>query len=458
MTFSSELAELRFGYGLSPEVAPPGSLAEVLEGLSKPDEIAARFPIASFATFRLDMRAALDLRVAARKNRKDKALQEKVRAANQESVGKVHRWMANTMLRSAWAPSAFRERLVAFWADHFTAKGKRPPFVFAVSPYVEEAIRPNISGTFADLLIAAAMHPLMLHFLDQNSSAGPGSRIAQRNKKRSGLNENLAREVLELHTMGVGGPYSQDDVRQLAELFTGMSFNRAGEFVYRLGWAEPGTEQVLGRQYGGTPPKVEHIYQALVDLATHPVTADHIARKLVTHFVSDDPDPALVAHVATRFRASGGDLMQVYGALLEHPAAWAPDLRNVKPHIDYVASACRALAVRPKQMQGKKNRQVRRAMVVPLRVMGQQWQRPAGPDGWPEEDTAWATPQGISTRLRWAMSVPQLLRPDLPDPARFVETTLGGYANPAVRFAASAAESRPEAIGLVLSAPAFQRR
>ena len=187
-------------------------------------------------------------------------------------------------------------------------------------------------------------------------------------------------------------------------------------------------------------------------------TARYIARKLVVHFLSDDPDPALVAHVEARFIKTGGDLMQVYTALLEHPAAWGPVVSNVKPPVDFMTSAWRALAVRPEHVLSLKPRDLSRIIEFPLRVMGQPWQRPNGPDGWPEEDAAWITPQGVSARLRWAMSAPSLLRPDLPDPRQFVDQALGAFATQTVRFAAASAESQAEAIGLVLAAPAFQRR
>jgi uncharacterized protein (DUF1800 family) len=306
-------------------------------------------------------------------------------------------------------------------------------------------------------------HPLMLHFLDQMQSVGPGSRAARKAREKGrarqpGLNENLAREVLELHTLGVGGPYGQDDVRQLAELFTGLSFTPGEGFVFRPRQAEPGAETVLGRSYGGNPATLESIHAALEDIAAHPATARHVAWKLAVHFVADDPDPALVDHVAARYLASDGDLMAVYAALLEHPAAWDPRLANVKPPADFIASTCRALAVAPDRLGEKRLKLIRRVLLGPMAVMGQPWQKPGGPDGWPEEDGDWITPQGLAARMRWAMAAPALLRPDLPDPRAFVTTALGPFAGEPVQFAAKAAETREEAIGLVLSAPAFQRR
>ena len=216
------------------------------------------------------------------------------------------RGLGLTMLRWSETQSGFRERLALFWTDHFTTVGKSEPQRSAVSIYVDAAIRPHLSGRFGDLLVAAVTHPMMLTYLDQRVSVGPQSAFARRKGTSRGLNENLAREVLELHTLGVDGPYTQADVRQLAELFTGLTIDRSGAMAFRPGWAEPGEELVLGRRYGGNPARLEAVEQALHDLAVHPATADHVARKLAVHFVSDAPDPGLVAHMAARFPGHRG--------------------------------------------------------------------------------------------------------------------------------------------------------
>lgn len=459
MSFSRELADIRFGCGLSPLYPAPADAGAVLASLDAPDLAARDFPIEPYSAFSArDMAEALDLRRARRKNPGDSALQEAIVRSNRASVAKSHRDAAAIMFRWTHSTAPFRERLTAFWADHFTVKGKANPLRAGVSPYIEEAIRPRIAGSFADLLIAAAIHPMMLHFLDQNSSVGPNSRFGKGHKRLKGLNENLAREVMELHTLGVGGPYTQADVRQLAELFTGLTYTRVGESRFHVARAEPGAEQVLGQSYGGDPARLKHVHQALTDLALHPATAQHLATKLARHFVSEQPDPGLISHMAARYSATRGNLRDTYAAMLEHPAAWADPFRNIKPHADYIATACRALAV-PGDLLGRmKLGQMRRAFIGPLRLMGQPWQWPNGPDGWSEDDTAWITPQAVAGRLRWAVSTPQRLIRELPEPESFAGATLGPYLSEPVRFAARAAESRAEAIGLVLSAPAFQRR
>ncbi|MFY0309793.1 DUF1800 family protein [Leisingera sp. D0M16] len=461
MQFDGDLAEIRFGAGLSPVLPPPQSAEEMLRRLHGPDEMARRFPVSSFeeavagtAQFRQLRRERKKQEGKSGYQAADKAFKDFRRSRNHARF----RWHGQRLLRHVHSRDAFRERLVLFWADHFTAQGKTGPTRVLAAPYAESVIRPHVSGRFEDILIAAVTSPLMLQYLDQNRSAGEGSRAALRRKRLSGLNENLAREVLELHTLGVDGPYSQADVRQLAELFTGLSLTRDGGFVFRPGMAEPGPEIVLGETYGGGRPELDQVLSALRDLARHPATARHIAWKLAVHFISDTPEPALISHLAARYQQSGGDLMQVYAALLEHPASWEPQLRNVKPPFDYVASACRALAVPPARIAALRPGQLNRLLLAPLTPMGQRWEFSGGPDGWPEEDAAWVTPQALAARLRWAMAAPRRLTQPLPDPRRFASAALGRFANERVMFAARAAETEAEAVGLILSSPAFQRR
>jgi uncharacterized protein (DUF1800 family) len=460
MSFSPDIAAIRFGCGLSPRIAPPASVEDMLGALAGPDRAAVAFPLPDFDSFRPDLIRFAALTKARRKARGSSGYEaaDKAYKRFRQSAGQARlKGISGQMMRCANTGDGLRERLMMFWADHFTAQGKSGLLKVAAAPYWESAIRPNLTGTFADLLIAAVTHPLMLHYLDQVTSAGPGSKAAARQKRLSGLNENLAREVLELHTLGVDGPYTQEDVRQLAELFTGLSASLKDGFIFRKSFAEPGSETVLGRTYDAGDG-LQPVLDALRDLAEHPATADHIARKLAVHFVSDQPDPALVAHIAGRYRDSGGGLMAVYRALLEHPAAWRPELENVKPPFDFIASAFRALDVPPARLKAARPRDLQRGIVLPLRMMGQDWEYPAGPDGWPEEDSRWITPQGLAARMGWAIAAPPQLLDQLPDPEGFALTGLGSFADGRVRFAARSAETRAEAVGLVLSSPAFQRR
>lgn len=460
MSFDPTLSETRFGCGLSPDIAPPGSVNEMLEGVAGPDLIATRYGIEDFDAFRSRLLDARRLRREFRNAKgtdKEQAARQARRALAQQTRKAALGWMRQSMLRRARTPAGFRERLVFFWADHFSARGKASLMKYATAPYIETALRPHLSGRFEDLLIAAVTHPLMLNYLDQDRSIGPNSQLAKRKPTGLGLNENLAREILELHSLGVDAGYTQKDVRQLAEALTGLSWRGKDEQQFFPNRAEPGAEVVLGKWYGAQAGSLDDIHNILRDLARHPATTAHIARKLAVHFVSDRPAPALVAHIEAAFLETRGDLLAVYRAMLEHPDAWTPEGANIKQPVAYVGSALRALGVQESDVKAWNTRHTMRHLGAPMHVMGQPWEKPAGPDGWPEEDAQWGTPQGLAARLQWALQVPELLGREAPDPRAFVQVALGSAAPERVRFAAEAAENRREGIALVLMSPAFQR-
>jgi len=460
MRFDPVLAEIRFGCGLSPRHAPATAAAQVLDRLTGPDHAAASWPIEGPELLMQRMQGYMALQRTRKAARGD--ADEMTRIGDQMKQQRLDaradklRWLGQALLRRAGTEDGLRERLAFFWSDHFTARGKTGVLKNGTAPYVEGAIRPHVAGRFADMLGAVVTSPLMLDYLDQWRAMGPGSEAALSGQRNvTGLNENLAREVLELHTLGVGGPYGQQDVAQLARLLTGMSFRPGTGFSFRPEYAEPGSEMVLGRSYGGgDPARLDEVLAVLEDLAAHPATAQHLSRKLAVHFVADDPDPDLVDAMARRWRDSGGDLPSVYAAMLEHPAAWdGPG--NVKQPVDFIGSALRGLAVDALPVDTE-----RRMMLLvgePMQLMGQPWEDPDGPDGWPEADADWITPQRLAGRLQWALTAPLLLQPDLPDPRDFVQTALGSRAPEQLVFAAGAAEGRREGIALILSAPAFQR-
>ncbi|MEL6585616.1 MAG: DUF1800 domain-containing protein [Pseudomonadota bacterium] len=451
MSFDPTLAAIRFGTGLSPSVAPPSDVAEMLYRLGGPDRIARAYPQPGWDQKIGNAVAWVRLRRA----RKDggQPAEDAFRAHNRAMTEAHHADLGRAFARAMGTEDGFRERLAWFWADHFAVANGQGFLRRTVAGYHEDAIRPHIAGRFEDLLTAAVTHPAMVAYLDQRGSTGPNSPQGRRGR---GLNENLARELLELHTLGVGAAYGQSDVRQLAELLSGLSITKAGQKTFQPNRAEPGPEEVLGRSYGGGPADPEHIRAVLRDLAVHPETANHICRKLAVHFVSDTPEPDLVASMVARWAETEGDLMAVYAALLDHPAAWSKDLVKVRPPFEFIAAAGRALGIGD-GLEGAGIRTIRDAFFRPLSLMGQRWQHPPGPDGWPEDARAWITPQGLSARIEWAMRAPSEV-PDLPDPRAFVDVALADLASPRTRFAAQAAEDRAAGIGLVLSAPDFQRR
>ena len=461
MSFDPVMAETRFGCGLSPKVPRPQAVDAMIARLHGPDAAALEFPVAQFDTFRDTFETYTALNRERRRlddaGGESAGVREEAKQLMQSMRRRNLEWAWQAMMRCTWTRDGFRERLAFFWFDHFAAYGKGRLYKLLGSTYVEEAIRPNLARKFEDLLIAAATHPFMLLFLDQRSSVGPNSAVAQKKGGTTGLNENLAREVLELHTLGVGGPYSQDDVRQLAELFTGLSWNYRKGFRYLESRSEPGAETVLGKRYGGADGSLEDIHAVLRDLARHPVTARHLSTKLARHFVADTPPEPLVAAMTSVYLDTNGDLAAVYGAMLSHDDAWRSDLGNVKRPVDFVASGFRALAIAPELGDSWRPRDFRRYLLAPLTLMGQPWERPPGPQGWPEEDSQWLSPQGLAARLQWALSAPAVLSDPLPDPRAFVTDALGGEVPSSVTFAARAAENRVEGIALVLMSPAFQR-
>jgi len=446
-------AAIRFGYGLSPNISAPASVAHMLATLAGADKTATRYPIKSFAIRLQQEREMGKLRKKRRKGgaAAEAAYKTAIKTASAEKL----RELRVTMIRPMIAQDGFRERLVRFWADHFSVSARGKGLRFVTASYIEDAIRPNMTGKFSDLLRAAATHPVMLTYLDQSQSIGPNSVIGK--KKHKGLNENLAREILELHTLGVDGAYTQADVRQFAELLTGLGASFRDGFRFRPRAAEPGAEMVLGRSYGGGEASLSDIYQALDDIAIHPDTAHNIARKLVVHFVTDTPPEALVRDLTEVFLATEGDLMAVYKGLLNHPSAWDNFGQKAKQPFDYLTSAMRALALEPAVIEGLSSRETRLYLAGPMEVMGQPYQRPGGPNGWPEAMGDWITPQGLAARIEWALIVTNRLSRST-DPVTFARQTLSDAASTRLLEVVGRAETATEGAVLVLASPEFNRR
>ena len=370
------------------------------------------------------------------------------------------RWfgLAHRIARAVDAPSGFGERLVQFWSDHFTVRADGAGAQRLALAFVDEAIRPHLNGRFEDLLFAADTHPMMLLYLDQHVSVGPNSRMARQNEAR-GLNENLAREILELHTLGVGADYSQADVRQLAKLLTGLTYNTRNDVTFRPGMAEPGAETVLGQSYGGDhQANIDDIRAVMVDIARHPATARHVSRKLAVHFVSDDPDDGLVAAMVAAWRRSDGHLPQVCHAMITHPALADGFRQKARQPFDYLAACLRGLGMRGDELRALQRPEINRFLYLPLGQMGQKWGEPAGPNGWPEEVGAWITPQLLAARISWATRVPAHLFDPLPDPRELMRATLRGSRSEALARAVPRAESAREGVALVLASTDFNRR
>ena len=380
-------------------------------------------------------------------------------------------FLARTRL-GATTDAGFAERWALFWANAFTASATKFQSAIFMGQYEREAIRPHVFGRFEDLAVAAERHPAMLLYLDQAQSIGPNSRAGER--RQAGLNENLAREILELHTVGAHSGYSQADVTEFARALTGWSVangrdvgvrpRQAGRnggrrratttpvsepgqngFVFRSNVHEPGARTVLGRTYAeGGVGQGEAI---LRDLANRPETARRLARNLARHFVTDDPPAALTDRLEAAWAGSGGDLAVVARALIAAPEAWDPQPTKIKTPYEFIVSSHRAFGTQPRRPQP-----LQQALIQ----MGQPAFSAPSPEGWPDTAADWAGPDALVKRLNWAKTVADTAASG--DPNAVAAGALGPRLSERSGLAIARAESRPEALTLFLMSPEFQRR
>jgi uncharacterized protein (DUF1800 family) len=353
--------------------------------------------------------------------------------------------------RAVATDQPFLERLVLFWSNHFCISALKGPGVrVTAGAYEREAIRPHVLGRFADMLRAVEQHPAMLIYLDNAQSIGPNS-PAGRNRQR-GLNENLAREILELHTVGVGSGYNQGDVTNFARILTGWTVGNVnaersepGRFFFARPRHEPGDWTVLGKRYADRG--VASGEEVLQDLARHPATARHVATKLAVHFLGNDPPPELTARLEKVFRDTDGDLAAVARALATSPELWEASPRKVVPPYDFVVSIVRGLGVQSPP---------REAMRLAA-VLGQPlWQVPS-PKGWPDADDSWMGPSAIRERLRIAERAARAVD-RMVDPRALADDLLGTATSESTRTAIARAETREQGLELLLMSPEFLRR
>ena len=436
----------RFGYGIRPNETPfAGGLLAQMQSID-PADTALSYP--DTEERRLGLVALRNLqRDGGNESREVKQLRQKIREVVDEDFRRL-------LLRPLLSPRGFRERIFAFWLDHFTVAPNQLASQTLLGAYFEDAIRPNLSGRFVDLLKAVVTHPSMILFLDQNVSVGPNSRAGQQRDR--GLNENLAREILELHTLGVDAAYSQDDVRQFAELLTGLTVTLDGvEFNQAL--AEPGGETILGTAYGEDRASLDTIFEFLEDLAMMPATAQHLARKLAVHFVGPEPDADYVAAMADAYLSSGGKMIALYDVLLNHQAAQAPLGQKARLPFEYMVCCMRAVEIPADLILGLSPGDLRGGFQVPLIGMGQRPFYPNGPDGWDEALEAWITPPTLAARINWAGELAQNHAVDT-DPKKLLETVLGPLAPEDLSVAVAAVDANWEGVALMLISPTFMRR
>ncbi|UOM35150.1 DUF1800 family protein [Acuticoccus sp. I52.16.1] len=395
-----------------------------------------------------------EFRVAARANRNGgtaatemtrkeaaRARQKVVREAMASEVAARYRHGVTT-------DAPFLERLVLFWSNHFAVETKKVPVRAVAGNYEREVIRAHVTGTFADMLKAAITHPAMLIYLDNARSFGPGSPIGRRQGK-SRVNENLARELLELHTVGVDGGYGQGDVNALALTLTGWTGGmdpRPRNPVFDRRWHEPGPRTIMGRTY--RQKGEAQLMAVLDDLAADPATARHISHKFARHFVGEAASADLVETLRVTFVKSGGNLAELAFALIAHPDAWAGEPTKVVPPYDFLVAAGRTL-----QAPDTPPRFVDEA----CETLGQPIWDPPSPAGWPYDDNDFLGGDSVLERVDFAGTMVGRFGRSV-DARSLARTLLGEDLDPFVAETVDRAEDRHQAMVLLLMSPAFQRR
>jgi uncharacterized protein (DUF1800 family) len=412
------------------------------------------------------------------------------RASTEQQFGEHFRALVQADTRAMLGTAAttqrpFAERLALFWANHFTVSQAKASVRGLAGAYEREAIRPHIAGRFEDLLRHAVTHPGMLRYLDNEQSAGPHSRAVQRRARAAardgdddrprvtGLNENLAREVLELHTLGAAaaraGHYTQADVTAFAAVLTGWrvpAFTYLGDAAplrralaaaeapmgdgsptrFEPAWHEPGAKTVLGQRID---EGADGLFDVLRHLARHPATATHIATKLARHFVADEPPAALVERLAQVFRRTDGDLPSVYRALLDAPEAWQAAPAKLKSPQEMVISAARVLPLGARAFE--------RAADGGTSLLGQRVQAAPSPAGWPDAAAEWLGPDAVWKRVEWATRVADRLGRQV-DARALAASSLGPLLGANTARQIERAADGSQALALLLLAPEFQRR
>lgn len=387
-----------------------------------------------------------------------------------------------TLMERVTTDRPFVERLVAFWSNHLCISvGAKVLVAPLAGSYEREAIRPHVLGRFEDMLLASAKHPAMLVYLDNFQSIGPtsrGAKVAGRGRGQRGLNENYARELLELHTLGVDGGYTQQDVQELATILTGWTVGGIGRVPAqqmtplrsrrpldqargraaqadtdgRIGFAfqellhEPGSKTVLGARYGEAG--VEEGERVILALARHPSTARFLATKLVTHFVSDEPSAPAIDRIARVFRDTGGDLRAVSAALIDLPDAWSEEARKFRTPQDWLVAVLR----------GFNSQDVSETTMPVLRQLRHPLWSPQAPKGFGDKTQEWADPDSLLNRAELARTIARRLRTQRIDPRVLLDVVDVPSGDPLHTLLADNTIAADERIALALAGPAFQWR
>jgi uncharacterized protein (DUF1800 family) len=472
---AAAIAANRFGLGARPgELAavardPQDWLVRQLKGL--PPVLAGEGLKPSAETLARVIELRKEVAAGRRENKKEGASDDEAKVAAALKLPAIYRpvYVDETCARFAHSIATerpFLERLTQFWTNHFAVSIDKIVVLGLAGAMEREAIRPRVTGHFTDLLLAVEKHPAMLLYLDNQASIGPNSRAARfvgrrGNGRKAGINENLAREILELHTLGVEGGYTQTDVTTFAQAISGWSIggqdNRKlarfgidngtpGEFHYRDVFHEPGDKRLLGKSYAdGGLRQGEAI---LRDLSLRRETARHVSTKLARHFIADDPPPAVVERMTHAWLESKAHLPTVYRAMIESPEAWEQPFGKFKTPADYIYSSYRALGIPLRD---------KRRSLQAFEALGQRNLMPGSPAGWPDTSADWDGSSGLLKRVAWADVVAQRMG-DERNARELAPQLLGATLSDETAKAIGRAESGSQALTLLLASPEFMRR
>jgi uncharacterized protein (DUF1800 family) len=348
-------------------------------------------------------------------------------------------------------PIGFGERLVAFWANHFAVQAATNEVVRGLAgPFEREAIRPYVLGKFGDMALASTQHPAMLTSLNNDVSIGPNS--PQGRKSGKGLNENLGRELMELHTVGVDGGYTQADVTSFAKVLTGWTYGHNesdpehyGSFVFHNYAHEPGPQTVMGKVYA--QKGVDQGLAVIADLARHPATAKHIASQFAGYFVADNPPASLVSRLADVFQKTQGDLKALTIALVKSPEAWSTPVGKLRTPQEFLWASARAVDFEANAPFINRT----------LNDLGEPLWNPPSPQGFKDDAATWLAPDAMTTRVDVAELVASRTK-GVDDPRQLATDLFGASLSSDTQTAIDRAESRNQALALLLMSPEFQRR
>ncbi|WP_321383653.1 DUF1800 domain-containing protein [Rhizobium sp.] len=514
----STLAAIRYGYGLRHDETGFEDIDSLLAQLPEAANQAAAFPLEGIEARRQAIAEYFGVRKTIEQLKKAGKADGDVNTALNKDV--AERFNADVSARIAQAtlsPFGFHERMATFWLNHFTVSADKNIESKLLVPLFEaEVIRPHLGGHFAALLKEVSLHPAMVVFLDQAESIGPNSKVGLK-RKNGGSNENFAREVMELHTLGVGTGYTQTDVRQLSLLLTGITFDRIAVAAgYDVNRAEPGSFTVLGRTYSRSPEPFLNAVAALEDLARDERTMRHISRQLYAHFISEKTDDKVVENMVAAWKQGDGYLPDVYRAMLQSREAWEEPGQKFKLPFDYIVSTLRAAgatkdtimgddskprgpiqmpvidaaqtdktanAMAPQMMDAKATTAVKQgdaekmspemsATAKPppprqplgrqaanvIATLGQPIWRPSDAAGFSDKSDHWFSASQLSQRIQWARRLVNQLDTATADPRQFVQLALADNAREDTIHLVSQAPNRKSGLVMALVSPEFNRR